>query len=449
MLRTSPLALILASATALLHAQSTNAALAGRITDPSNARIADARIAAISAGTNLRYETLTSAAGEYHLPNLPPGPYQIEVEKPGFKKLIKPDVVLHVQDALAIDFEMALGAASETISVQAGAPLMNTESGAVSTVVDNFNGLAKPAERLNDFGGVVGGPVQKDKMFFFFSYEGLRLRQPATQQSAVPDAVSRQTAPDAIRPYLNAFPIANGAALGASLAQFNAGFSNPSTLNAYSIRLDRAVHSKLTLFGRYNYSPSSVDLRAPPFSSGSVLSMTQSLSSSVQTGTVGLTHLITPAIVNEARANYSNQRVGTKTVLDNFGGAIPLPDSVLFPPGYASPNGLFQFAISGLGEYTQGNRGTDEQRQVNFVDNSSGSKAAHQLKFGVDYRWLAPFSSSFAYSQFAFFSGMTAAQGGALSGTASFANRAPLNPMRSSRGTFPSMARTGGKSHHE
>src|SRR5260370_628677 len=72
----------------------------------------------------------------------------------------------------------------------------------------NYNGLAKPAERQNDFGGVLGGPVIKNKTFFFASYEGLRLRQPASQQSVVPDATSRQQAPAAMRPYLNAYPIA-------------------------------------------------------------------------------------------------------------------------------------------------------------------------------------------------------------------------------------------------
>src|SRR6202040_3431459 len=45
----------------------------------------------------------------------------------------------------------------------------------------NLNGLAKPAERVHDFGGVFGRPVRKDKTFFFFSYEGQRLRQPSTQ----------------------------------------------------------------------------------------------------------------------------------------------------------------------------------------------------------------------------------------------------------------------------
>ena len=50
----------------------------------------------------------------------------------------------------------------------------------------NFNGLPKPEERQNDFGGVLGGPIRKDKTFFFFSYEGLRLRQPSTQETCRP-----------------------------------------------------------------------------------------------------------------------------------------------------------------------------------------------------------------------------------------------------------------------
>src|SRR5580658_2954820 len=79
-----------------LHSQSTNASLTGRITDPSKALIADAKIAAISAGTNVRYETTTNSSGEYYLPSLPPSSYRVEIGKPGFKRLVKPDVVLQV-----------------------------------------------------------------------------------------------------------------------------------------------------------------------------------------------------------------------------------------------------------------------------------------------------------------------------------------------------------------
>ncbi|HEY2119597.1 MAG TPA: TonB-dependent receptor [Candidatus Acidoferrum sp.] len=544
------------------HAQSTNASLSGRVTDPSQALIADAKISAINTATNFRHETTTNNSGEYYLTNLPPGAYQIEIEKPGFKKLLKPNVNLHVQDALEINFEMTLGSASETITVESGAPLMNTESATVSTVIDrtfveslplngrsfqtliqltpgvvvtattfdnqgqfsvngqradanyftvdgvsanfgvtaygplmqsaggalpalsalggtnslvsvdamqefriqtssfapefgrspggqisivtrsgtngfhgvlfdyfrnsvldandwfvNSNHLPKPEDRQNDFGGVVGGPVLKDRTFFFFSYEGLRLHQPLTQETVVPDATSRQQAPASMQPYLNAYPVANGAELGAGAAQFNAAYSNPSSLDAYSIRIDQVINSKLSLFGRYNYSPSSTDQRGPNQGFPPSLSGTESISSSVQTFTVGL-EIINQKVSNELRTNYSNDRIGTTFGMDNFGGAVPLPDSLLFPTGYSSTNGVFTLAILGVGELIKGDYTTDEQRQVNLVDNFSVTTGSHQLKFGVDYRWLSPFSRPFAYRQFAEFSGMSANPGGALSGTA-------------------------------
>ncbi len=535
-----------------LHAQSTNASLSGRVTDPSHALISDAKVAAINTAKNFRHETKTNNSGEYYLTNLPPGVYQIGIEKPGFKKLSKPDVILHVQDAIELNFELTLGSASETVTVQAGAPLVNTESGTVSTVIDrtfvdniplngrsfqtlimltpgvvvtatafddqgqfsvngqradanyftvdgvsanfgvtgfgplaqtaggalpamsasggtnslvsvdamqefriqtssfapefgrtpggqisivtrsgtnsfhgtafdyfrnsvldandwfaNYNHLPKPEDKQNDFGGVVGGPVIKDKTFFFFSYEGLRLRQPATQETVVPDAASRQQAPAAMQPYLNAYPVANGAELGAGLAQFNASYSDPSSLNAYSIRMDQVVNSKSTLFGRYNYSPSSLDQRGAFPAPNAVLSSKNVESASVQTFTLGLNYLATSRISNEVRVNYSNNRITTKNTLDNFGGAVPLPDSALFPSGYSSANSLFQLYIVGAGEFGKGRESTDEQRQINLIDTVSVVKASHQMKIGVDYRWLSPFSDINVYAQFAEFTGVT------------------------------------------
>ena len=266
-----------------------------------------------------------------------------------------------------------------------------------------------------------------------------------------------------MQPYLNAYPLPNGPEVFDSctpyvngcpasgqqptgLAQFNAGFSNPSSLDAYAIRVDHVINSKLNLFGRYNYSPSSLDQRGPQSPPFTVLSTTESLSSSVQTITVGLTELLKPGISNEVRANYSNDRVGTKLALDHFGGAVPLPDSLLFPSGFSSKNGFFLLYISGAGEYLQGKGATDEQRQVNLVDNLSLTKAGHQLKFGVDYRWLSPFSSPFSYRQFAEFSGVTTASGGALSGWLRWPNRLPFKRTRWSRKTYPFTARTPGKS---
>jgi len=128
---------VLASLTPALLAQSTEASLAGRVSDPSRAMIVEAQVAAVNLGTSFRYKTTTNAYGEYYLANLPPGSYRLEIEKNGFKRVVKPDVILHVQDRLEINFAMLLGTASETITVEGGAPLLNTSGASVSTLVGN------------------------------------------------------------------------------------------------------------------------------------------------------------------------------------------------------------------------------------------------------------------------------------------------------------------------
>src|SRR5262245_7234542 len=105
--------LLVAAAAPDLRAQSTGASCGGRVVDASQAPIGEAAVLVVGSDTNVRYEARTSAAGEYFLANLPPGSYRLEVDKPGFKKLIKPDLVLHVQDALRIDLEMSVGPVSE------------------------------------------------------------------------------------------------------------------------------------------------------------------------------------------------------------------------------------------------------------------------------------------------------------------------------------------------
>src|SRR3984893_15203285 len=99
-----------------LHAQSTNASLTGRITDPKKAVISAATITGINTGTGIHYQGLTNETGTYYVSHLPPGRYRIEVEKLGFKEVIQSGVILHVQDALEVNFEMMLGSASESVT---------------------------------------------------------------------------------------------------------------------------------------------------------------------------------------------------------------------------------------------------------------------------------------------------------------------------------------------
>jgi hypothetical protein len=160
--------------------------------------------------------------------------------------------------------------------------------------------LPKARERQNDFGGTFAGPILKDRTFFFFSYEGLRLRLPQTTLSDVPTLAARAAALPALQPFFNAFPLPTGAAVGAvGGAQFNASYSNPATLDAYSIRVDHKISDKWTVFGRYNYSPSSLAERGV----NDALDVIQNTPINTTTITAGATWVATPTITNDLRFN--------------------------------------------------------------------------------------------------------------------------------------------------
>src|SRR5262249_24385296 len=110
------------------RAQSTNGLITGRVTDSSKAIIPGARVTLTEMDKNISYSFLTDETGNYFASNLPLGEFRIEIVKPGFRTVIKPRVVVHVQDALEINFEMVLGAVSESVTVEGGEPLMDTES---------------------------------------------------------------------------------------------------------------------------------------------------------------------------------------------------------------------------------------------------------------------------------------------------------------------------------
>jgi hypothetical protein len=549
-----------------LLAQSPNGVINGLVADPSNRMIVGADVVVVNDVTGVHYTTKTNGEGIYVVPNLPPGPYRLQVSKVGFKTLIKPDIVLNVQDALSINFTLPVGALYETMTVEGGAPLVNTENGAVSTVVDRqfadnlpmngrsfqslieltpgvvlttsnpsdggqfsingqraasnywmvdgvsanigigassspfglagnglagalgsfsamggtnslvsvdamqefriqtstyapefgrtpggqisivtrsgtnhfhgtvfdylrndaldasnwFNGytnnppLTKAKERQNNFGGTIGGPIFKDRTFFFFSYEGLRLRLPETELTTVPDVAARNSATPAMAPYLNAFPLPNGPDDPvAGVAQFNASYSNPSGLDAYSIRLDHKLTDKLNIFGRYNYSPSSIAQRGQsPFYSLSTVSSTRI---TTQTATLGATWGLSSTLANDFRFNYSRTSGASNGSLDNFGGAIP-PTSLPFPSPFTSENSLLNLEIFSLqnGSLASGPFGRNVQRQLNFVDSLSWQKGAHSLKVGADFRRLSPINGPNAYEQIAYLADVPSAENGNL-----------------------------------
>src|SRR5258706_2538080 len=153
------LALALVAFPGAVPAQSADASLTGRITDPNKALISDAKVTVINSGTGVHYQGLTNEAGTYYVSNLPPGRYRIEVEKLGFKAVIQSGIVLHVQDALEVNFEMTLGSASESVTVEGELPPLDTESSTVGTVVEQRVANELPLNGRNVFNLIVLAPA--------------------------------------------------------------------------------------------------------------------------------------------------------------------------------------------------------------------------------------------------------------------------------------------------
>ena len=492
-------------------AQSETATVSGQVVDPSGLNITGAQVKLVDIDRDTSTSVNTNTSGLYTFPSVKPGRYRMEVTATGFKVVNVTGITVNVQDHLEQNFKLVVGSVSESITVEGGAPLVDTESATVSTVVDRnfaenlpmngrsfqtlieltpgvvpitsnfadggqfsvngqrgasnywtvdgvsanigiganrdsfpgnglsgslgsfsalggtnslvsvdalqefriqtstyapeygrtpggqisiatrsgtsqfhgtafdylrndaldannwFNGytndppLPKAEERQNDFGGTFSGPILRDQSFFFFSYEGLRLRLPQTTLTEVPDVNARQTAISAMQPFLDAFPLPNGPDnIATGIAVFNSSYSNSGTLDAYSLRVDEKLRDHLTFFGRYNYSPSSLIQRGANYNSLNTVTPTKI---TTQTTTIGATWAI-----------------------------MSLQQGQLFS-GHVQQN---------------------VQRQINIVDGLSLQRGSHNLKFGIDFRRLTPLAEPQAYLQDALFSDVPGADDGNL-----------------------------------
>jgi hypothetical protein len=265
------------------------------------------------------------------------------------------------------------------------------------------NGAAKPAERQNDFGGTLGGPVVipklydgKDRTFFFFSYEGLRLTVPQPyEQFKVPDAALRANAPTAIQPGLNAFPLPNGGedGLNDGLGWYHLVYSSPSYVDNVGIRVDHSFGDKLKIFGRYANTPSNTWNYTP-------FEVTKDATNiNVRTVTLGATSTLSPTQANDFRFNFTKNYMSVGWTSPNLGGATPLDLSFFNGPGGQSlptlgSGGLMWLSYGGpygISPILYWSLTSNDQHQFNITDTYSWSRGPHQLKFGVDWRRLTTY----------------------------------------------------------
>src|SRR5260370_12979574 len=280
-----------------------------------------------------------------------------------------------------------------------------------------FGGEREPPLHQNDFGGTMGRPVklpklysERDKTFFFFSYEGVRVMLPqAATLNYVPDTGLRQSARAPLQAVMNAFPRQNGPealdSMGnpTGMAEFIAAWSNPSSLDAYSIRLDHNFGDRLRLFFRFSDTPSSGNSRLT--GGGGTPSVVQTFKFTPRTYTLGATSVFSIRLNNECRFHYITNLAQWLDTLDNFGGAQPINLAHLqqiAPSSYEVDAGLVGF--SGFTAQLTQKQVSGLQRQWNVTDSLSLLLRLHQLKFGIDYRRIAPVQKPGLVAGYNFFS---------------------------------------------
>ena len=132
-----------------LPAQDSRGQIQGRVTDPSGATVASISVRATNRATNISTAVTTSNSGDFLLPFLAPGTYEVTVEAQGFKKWVQRGVGVQVNDRITLNVSLEVGSLAETVSVSADAPLVDAASASLGTVIDQRRVLDLPLKDGN------------------------------------------------------------------------------------------------------------------------------------------------------------------------------------------------------------------------------------------------------------------------------------------------------------
>ena len=541
-----------------LSAQTTTGSIVGTVMDPSSAVIGGATVTITNMDTAIAVKTTTDASGNYVITPLQVGRYSVAVEAAGFKKSVRSDITVNVQDRIRVDATLEVGAVTDTVEVQAAAPLLQTDTSYLGQVVDSqrivdlplngryFSRLAIltagtaptpagardektggfssngvrpyqnnylldgvdnnsmsedmvsqaayvvgpppdaiaefkvqtnsmsaefgrsggavlnvtiksgtnqlhgtayeflrnsaldaknyfdspdnpiPPFKLNQFGGSVGGPILKNRTFFFFDYQGTRQRTGHTSFATLPPEAWRNGDFSGFQPIFDPATTtidANGNATRQPFAnnqipqnRFNpvaqtmlglfpapnipgsvdvTGVGNnylinpvePDTTNQFDVRIDHKISESDSIFGRFSFSnnhltppgeiPPPID--SADFASGDFLNNARNL-------VITETHIFTPRTVNELRLGYSRNRSerlqfnSTKNLSAQYG--IP---GIPFGP---TNGGLPQFNVDGLSSFgsAEYQPTVEVQNIYHIVDSLSLIRGRHTIKIGAEIK---------------------------------------------------------------
>ncbi len=230
-----------------------------------------------------------------------------------------------------------------------------------------FDGPELPPFRMNQFGGNIGGPIMKNKAFFFFNYEGLRQRKGSTYISQVPSTLLRSkvlAASPELKPLIDQYPTGVRPTHDPLVDDYVADFSNSTDEDSMTLRVDYNISEKTSLYGRWNfndhYSTSPSGLRREWFDGES---------QRPQNWAIQLQRTFSTSLLNETKLGVNR----VPRVEGNFGAFEAM-----------------EFGIPGLSTVPRNEYQDEIGTTAALIDNLSLYRGRHSFKFGGEVRkiWM-------------------------------------------------------------
>ena len=532
-------------------AQSVRGTILGTIADPSGSVVAKAKVTVLEVATGLIRSELTSDTGEYSIPQLPAGIYDLTVEQPSFKKAERRGIELRVDDRLRIDVALILGNVSETVEVEAAAPMVSTDSATMGNVVDNkkvtelplngrnflqlnllvpganqgvkgsqnqtqggsisINGVREqgnnflldgmdnndlainqyavaisteailefkvqgstysaefgrspgaqiniatkagsnqihgvlfeylrnnaldaknffdrpgpmPGYKRNQYGGSIGGPIRKNKTFFFGNFEGANIRQGITKVATEPTTAMKNGNFSALSTIIydpsslhlannvltrtpfagniipstqistvgtnvvNLYPTPNGPGTSTANGLYTSSPTKVDDFDQFTVRVDHKINDKNSLFGRYSYSKENRFDTFDSFcaSANNVPGFGCNTLNGGQQALADYIALLGPNKVNELRTSFTRVRGGIfqQNLGNDVSSQLGVGGTSRSPLDFGVPI-VTAVGYDRLGEATN----LPQDRHDNtyeWADSLSWTKGRHTMKFGTEIR---------------------------------------------------------------